>query len=473
MSQDAILIENMIFKGLLRYEDYARKVLPFLETRYFSTNANRKLFDIYQTYFNKHNDIPTIEILAAEINEIRDVSDDDIVAIGDVLSYVIETKDDIINDKWLFEKTEEHARAVLLEKAILKTIKLNEDNDATNKEGQILALYEEVSALSFDSSVGMALYDDAERRFEEYMKPEDILPFKLNIFNNLFGGGGRRKTLACLVGKTNIGKSLHLCHHAADFVRCGYNVVYFSGEMSERMTYERIDSNLTNIPIENFRDQKLDKEKYINALLENKKTNGNLVVKEFPTKGASVAHMSNVLRELRQKRKFKADIVIIDYLNLFNSKKKIGGDNLYSEIKTVSEEIRGMCVEENVFGLTATQLNRSGSKNQDSADETSVSDSYGISMTMDVLIGIFDTPELIEQNLQGLSLWKTRFSKKTDIASAFVKVDWDHMRLYEQTELTEAINGRSNSANELVKAANGKATDETPIGKTRSNVKWN
>lgn len=456
--KDSLMVEMAIIKSLLFHEDYARKVMPYLEKRFFMSESSVLLFDVYKKYFDSYNKIPSLEVLAIEINNLKSIKDDVVAEIGEVLDYVIENKDEIVDIDWLFHKTEEHAKSVLLDKAITKTIQIS-DKATKNVEQEILALYEEISELNFDNSVGLALFDDVEKRYESYMQPEDILPFRLKILNSLFGGGGRRKTLACLVGKTNIGKSLHLCHHAADFVRNGYNVVYFSGEMSEKMTYERIDSNLTGISIEDFRDQKIDKKQYLDAIAKIKKTNGNLIVKEFPTASAHVGHMKKVLRELRQKRKFVADIVIIDYLNLFISQKANKSDNMYSSIKSVAEEIRGMCVEENVFCLTATQLNRGGSKNQDSADETDVSDSYGISMTADIMIGIFDTEEMIEQNIQGLNLWKTRFSKKSDVKTGYVNVDWEHMKLNEQSEVVNAINGRSDEVKEIVKQSNNVKSD--------------
>ena len=444
------MIEKMIFKGLLNCEDYARAIMPYLNEKFFSPD-NKKMFNLYREYFFEYNKIPTYEILSVEINnKLKNIKQSELDNIVENLEYCLENKEELIDVAWLFKTTEEHAKAKLLENAIVKTIRLNEGDDA-DKEGEILSLFEEVTNLSFDDSIGMSLFDDAEARYLMYMQAEDILPFKMNNLNELFGGGGRRKSLACLVGRTNIGKSLHLCHYAADFVRMGYNVVYFSGEMSEKMTYERIDANLCNIPVSDFSNQTLDKEKYINSLNENKKTNGNLIVKEFPTKSCHVGHLKKVLQELKQKRKFKADIVIIDYLNLFLPQRKATGSD-YSDVKTVAEELRGMCSEENVFGLTATQLNRSGSKNQESANETDVSDSYGISMTMDVIVGIYDNEDLVEQSIQGLSLWKTRFSKKGANTRAFVHVDWEYMRLREYSELTEAINAtpvRSESVKKL------------------------
>ena len=452
----------MIFKGLLQYESYARDVMPYLEDRFFSSE-NKRLFKVYSDYFFEYNKIPSLDTLSVEVNNIKNIKENELNSIVDILEYSIETKDDFIDEEWLFKKTEEHAKAKLLENAILKTIQLN-DKDEPNKESQILSFYEEITNLSFDNSVGMDFFDDAKRRYEMYMNGEDIIPFKMDILNDLFGGGGRRKSLACFVGRTNIGKSLHLCHYAADFLRMGYNVLYISGEMSEKMTFERVDSNMTDIPTSDFTNQTLDMEKYLNAINENKKYKGTIKVKEFPTKTAHAGHIKKVIKELKQKQKFIPDVIIIDYLNLFLPQRKTSSGNDYSEVKAVAEELRGLCVEENVFGITATQLNRSGSKNQEHADETDVSDSYGISMTMDVIVGIWDNEDMIEQFMQGLSLWKTRFSRKGSKGQAFVNVEWDYMRLREINELTETLNEPIIRSESVQKMANRAKVD--------NDIKW-
>ena len=342
---------------------------------------------------------------------------------------------------------------------------MNKDTDikcsSSLKQRNMELLYKHAKPAKYNLSCIMDLLDEID---EMYMNGEDIIPFKMDILNDLFGGGGRRKSLACFVGRTNIGKSLHLCHYAADFLRMGYNVLYISGEMSEKMTFERVDSNMTDIPTSDFTNQTLDMEKYLNAINENKKYKGTIKVKEFPTKTAHAGHIKKVIKELKQKQKFIPDVIIIDYLNLFLPQRKTSSGNDYSEVKAVAEELRGLCVEENVFGITATQLNRSGSKNQEHADETDVSDSYGISMTMDVIVGIWDNEDMIEQFMQGLSLWKTRFSRKGSKGQAFVNVEWDYMRLREINELTETLNEPIIRSESVQKMANRAKVD--------NDIKW-
>ena len=144
------MVEMAIIKSLLFHEDYARKVMPYLEKRFFMSESSVLLFDVYKKYFDSYNKIPSLEVLAIEINNLNSMKDDVVIEIGEVLDYVIENKDEIVDVEWLFNKTEEHAKSVLLDKAITKTIQIN-DKATKNVEQEILALYEEISELNFDN----------------------------------------------------------------------------------------------------------------------------------------------------------------------------------------------------------------------------------------------------------------------------------------------------------------------------------
>ena len=57
---------------------------------------------------------------------------------------------------------------------------------------------------------------------------ETLLFFDLEMFNKITNGGIPRKTLNCIMGGTNVGKSLALCHMAANYLNQGLNVLYIT-----------------------------------------------------------------------------------------------------------------------------------------------------------------------------------------------------------------------------------------------------
>ena len=160
---------------------------------------------------------------------------------------------------------------------------------------------------------------------------------------------------------TGVGKSLFMCHVAASVLLQGRNVLYITLEMAEERIAERIDANLLNIPIQQLTElPKSMFESKVNSIA--KKTQGTLIIKEYPTASAHSGHFKSLLNELALKKSFKPDIIFIDYLNICSSSRFKGGSNInsYTLVKSIAEELRGLAVEANVPIVSATQTTRSG-----------------------------------------------------------------------------------------------------------------
>lgn len=163
---------------------------------------------------------------------------------------------------------------------------------------------------------------------------------------------------------TGVGKSLFMCHCAAGVLTQGKNVLYITMEMAEERIAERIDANLLNITMDELKV--IDKDIFDKRIQKIAgKTQGKLIVKEYPTAGAHAGHFRALLEELKMKREFLPDIIYIDYLNICASQRmKQGGSvNSYTYIKSIAEELRGLAVEYNVPIMSATQTTRSGFTN--------------------------------------------------------------------------------------------------------------
>jgi replicative DNA helicase len=217
----------------------------------------------------------------------------------------------------------------------------------------------EALGICFDSHVGHDYIEDAESRFEFYHRVEEKVALDLDMFNKITKGGFSNKSLNVILAGTAVGKSLFMCHVAASTLMQGKNVLYITMEMAEERIAERIDANLLNVTIDDLRT--IDKAIFdtrINKL--SKKTQGKLIIKEYPTTSAHSGHFRALIEELRIKRDFVPDIIMIDYLNICASARmKLGASvNSYTYIKSIAEELRGLAVEHNLPILTATQTTR-------------------------------------------------------------------------------------------------------------------
>ena len=208
---------------------------------------------------------------------------------------------------------------------------------------------------------GHDFIEDAEERYDFYHKKEQKIPFDITLLNEVTKGGLPRKTLNIVMAGTGVGKSLFMCHAAAANLMAGNNVLYITLEMAEERISERIDANLLDEPLDSLK--LLPKESYKKKVERLKaKTTGKLIVKEYPTACAGSANFRHLLNELKLKKKFKPDVIYIDYLNICMSSRIKNGSvvNSYTLIKSIAEELRGLAIEFDVPIVSATQTTRSG-----------------------------------------------------------------------------------------------------------------
>jgi len=239
---------------------------------------------------------------------------------------------------------------------------------------------------------------------------------------------------------TGVGKSLFMCHLASSILLQGKNVLYITLEMSEEKIAERIDANLLNVNIQNLQDlSHNDYESKITRL--SKKTQGKLIIKEYPTASAHSGHFKSLLSELSLKKSFKPDIIFVDYLNICASSRFKGTTvNSYTYVKAIAEELRGMAVEHNVAVVTATQTTRSGYGNSD-VDLTDTSESFGLPATADFMFALISSDELENLNQIMIKQLKNRYNDPTLYKRFVVGIDRAKMRLYdvEQSAQTNIV----------------------------------
>ena len=159
----------------------------------------------------------------------------------------------------------------------------------------------------------------------------------MSFFNKITKGGLPNKTLNIALAGTGVGKSLFMCHMAAATLLQGKNVLYITMEMAEEKIAERIDANLLNVPIQQLSDLPVMFEKKIRNL--SKKTQGKLIIKEYPTASAHVGHFKSLISDLALKRSIRPDIIFVDYLNICASQRYKGSIvNSYTYVKAIAEE---------------------------------------------------------------------------------------------------------------------------------------
>jgi hypothetical protein len=230
---------------------------------------------------------------------------------------------------------------------------------------------------------------------------------------------------------TGVGKSLFMCHFASSVLLQGRNVLYITLEMAEEKIAERIDANLLNVNIKDIETlPKMMFDSKVNSIA--KKTQGTLIIKEYPTASAHAGHFRALLNELSLKKSFRPDIIFIDYLNICGSSryKSNFSVNSYSYIKAIAEELRGLAVETNVPIVSATQTTRSGFSSSD-PDLTDTSESFGLPATADLMFALISTEELEQLGQIMVKQLKNRYNDPTMNKRFVVGIDRAKMRLFD------------------------------------------
>ena len=421
-------IEFLILKNLLHNEDYLRKVIPFLKSEYFESYNQKIVFEEIFDFVTKYNDIPSQEILSIEVEKRKDINED---TFKEISKLILHLDDQPVEFEWLLDTTEKWCRDRAIYLALIESISIADGGDNKKTPDAIPSILSDALAVSFDNHVGHDYLLDYEERYELYNRKESRIEFDLEYFNKITKGGLPNKTLNIALAGTGVGKSLFMCHLASSVLLQNRNVLYITLEMAEEKIAERIDANLLNIPIQEVASlPKSMFETKVNNLTQ--KTQGSLIIKEYPTASAHSGHFKSLLNELALKKSFRPDIIFIDYLNICASSRysKMGNVNSYSYIKAIAEELRGLAVEANVPIVSATQTTRSGYGSSD-VELTDTSESFGLPATADLMFALISTEELEGLGQLLVKQLKNRYNDPTIYKRFVVGIDRAKMRLYD------------------------------------------
>ena len=428
-------IEITILRNLIFNEKFTRKTLPFIKEIYFTKREEKILFQEINTFVEKYKNLPTKETLLIELGYRKDINDEEVKSVKELLSTLIPEE---VEQQWLLDTTEKFCKDRAVHNAVLEGIKILDGKDQKRTQEAIPSILADALAVSFDNHIGHDYIGDAEDRFKWYHTKEKKYQFDLSYFNKITKGGVPSKTLNIALAGTGVGKSLFMCHCASAYLSQGLNVLYITLEMAEERIAERIDANLLDTTIDDL--HALPKDLYDSKILKVKnKTNGQLIIKEYPTASAHSGHFRSLLNELALKKSFRPDVLFIDYLNICASARFKGGNiSSYFYIKAIAEELRGLAVEFNVPIFSATQTTRTGFVSTDIGLEDT-SESFGLPATADFMFALMSNEELEQLGQMKVKQLKNRYNDPAMNRSFIVGVDRAKMKLYDVENTAQNI----------------------------------
>lgn len=428
-----INVEQTILRNLLTNDQYARKVLPFIDPNYFE-GTYRTLFKEVAKFVAKYNNLPTVETFKIQLDE-ADMNDEQYRHAVEVLPNLFSKEE--TNNEWLMATTEKWCQDRAVFNAIMESISIIDGKHQSLTKNALPDLLNKALGVSFDRNIGHDYIEDMDKRYEFYHTEEERIPFDIELLNKITKGGLPRKTLNIILAGTGVGKSLAMCHFASAALSMAYNVLYITMEMAEERIAERIDANLLDVSIEQL--ENLPKDAFTSRVHKlARQTTGKLIIKEYPTGQANSSHFRALMNELKLKKNFKPDIIFIDYLNICASSrmKGMGGAiNSYNYIKAIAEEIRGLAMEFDVPIVSATQTTRSGFTSSDPGLEDT-SESFGLPATADLMIALVSSEELESNGQIQIKQLKNRYNDPTTYKRFLVGIDRSKMRLMDVDQST-------------------------------------
>jgi replicative DNA helicase len=245
-------LEDIIFKNLLDNESYMRRVIPFLKEEYFQTKSEKLLFKTVREYIAKYNATPSVDAITIDLQNSNELTQKEFDELGERLKDFSSVS--VQDEEWLIDKTEKFCQDKAIYNAILESIHIIEGKSKSKTTTALPDILSQALAVSFDTHVGHDYLEDGEKRYDFYHKIEHRIPFDLQYFNDITNGGTPQKTLNVILAGTGVGKSLFMCHHAANCLAQNKNVLYITCEMAEERIAERIDANLMDTTIDDLKE---------------------------------------------------------------------------------------------------------------------------------------------------------------------------------------------------------------------------
>ena len=428
-------IEEAVLRNLIYNEQYYRKVVPFIKADYFQEYHEKIVFEEIADFAAKYDKVPTKEVLTINLQNRGDLTEE---TFKDSVQGINSLSDDWVDYDWLLDSTEKWCQDRAIYLALMQSIKIADGGDKKFTKGAIPSILQDALAVSFDEHIGHDYIEQSSDRYEFYHRKEEKIPFDLEKFNFITKGGLPNKTLNIALAGTGVGKSLFMCHMAGSALTQGYNVLYITCEMAEEKIAERIDANLLNVSVKDIME--LPEVLFNSKVNEiSRKTQGKLIIKEYPTASAHAGHFKALLSDLKLKKDFTPDLIFVDYLNICASVRYKGAVvNSYTYVKAIAEELRGLAVESNLPIISATQTTRSGYGNSD-PDLTDTSESFGLPATADFMFALISTEELEQQGRILVKQLKNRYNDPTSSRKFILGIDRSKMRLYDVADDSSAI----------------------------------
>ena len=416
LSEYGYSFQIKILTCLFTDKAFLQQIIDILHAEYFENDANKFLVDIIREYFSDYKSSPTKEVLKVKVTEIdNDVLKETVIShLKDVYRYIGSEDLDFVK-----EQTLDFCKNQNLKNAIVKSVDLLKSGEYDS----IKSLIDDAMKAGAERNLGHEYLVNIDDRYSESVR--NTCTTGWDVIDELADGGLGKGELGVMVAPAGIGKSWALVNVAANAVKAGKTVLHYTLELNEAYVGLRYDSVFTGIAAQNLK-YNIDE---VKETVE--KLTGNLIVKYYPTKGASVNTIAGHIERCRMQG-IDPDLVIVDYADLLRGQGK--STELRIQLGNIYEDLRGLAGEQEIPVWTASQANRSALQ-EDIIQADKIAESYSKIMTADLVISL---SRKIEDKVDGTGRWhviKNRFGPDGITLPSKMNASNGHIEIFAQSSV--------------------------------------
>lgn len=420
--------QSQLIRALLTDKKFFEDIREIISSNYFTTITHSNLIESILTFYQEYKNIPTEQELKIIVNQYKDknIKDNCLFELS-----LIENSN--VNLNFYKNESLKFCKNQKIKSAIESSIKLleNEDYDRIKK------IITESTQLDLKKDLGH-FYEEIEKRLNT---PRTCISTGYPLLDAILNGGWGNGELNVICGGPSVGKSFFLINLAQKIYSQNKNVFYYSLELSENLIGRRFDALNSGIVINDLDKRKDEATQRIKEFLAG--NSGRLIIKQYPTRKASIATIENHINQLYRSEGIKPDAIVIDYADILKSSMR--GEKRH-ELSTIYEELRGLSIEFDTNVLTASQANREG-MTAEIITMANLAESFSKAAISDVILGITRTANGADTNYGNCFIAKNRSSGRDGqtlpivFNTSLASVDIPHTdELLEKIITGEAIN---------------------------------
>ncbi len=390
-----------VLSSLLTHKGFLTNIHDIISDEFFENSAHKWAIRNILSYYDKYHTTPTLDILKVELQKV----DNEVLQLSikeQLKNAYVASDEDLL---YVQEEFTNFCRNQQLKKALMSSVDLLKGGDFES----IRMLVDNALKAGQDKNIGHEYIKDIEERYRENSRVTISTPWPK--IDKLLQGGLGNGDFGLIFGNPGGGKSWSLVALGAHAVRLGYNVIHYTLELGEEYVGKRYDAYFTKIPVNQDSMLKERAQEVVPQLT------GKLVIKEFPTGRATMSTIESHINKV-EGMGMKADLVIIDYVDLLSSRKK--NRERKEEIDDIYGSTKGLARELDIPIWSVSQVNRAGS-NDDIIEGDKAAGSYDKLMITDFCMSLSRKKEDKVKGTGRFHIMKNRYG--TDGLTYAVKAD--------------------------------------------------